>query len=229
MPTLIHAAPATLAAETLDRWTDIPSTIVADVAGGEGMLDPALRPVRSFAGRGTLVGRAVTACCTGTDFGAVLHAADLAGPGDVLVIDAGGRAGVAVIGEIVCGALRRKGARGVVVDGGIRDVGTLAQWTDFAAFARHTVAAGPASFEAGEVNCPVTVGAARIAPGDLIVGDDDGLVAVAPARTEALLIAARRKIELEASWERDLAAGKSMREVFGLPSGRPGDLIRTGS
>ena len=117
MPTLIHPAPPSTPPETLAQWAEIPATIVADVAKGEGLLEPALRPLRPFAGRSTLVGRAITARCVDRDFGAVLHATDMAGAGDVLVIDAGGRAEIAVIGEIVCGALRRKGVRGVIVDG----------------------------------------------------------------------------------------------------------------
>ena len=95
------------------------------------------------------------------------HAIALAGAGDVVVVDAGGRSDRAMIGELLSGAARLKGIAGVVVDGPVRDVGTLAGWTDFPVFSRGTTARGPASMGSGAVNRPIMLGWCAVAPGDL--------------------------------------------------------------
>ena len=116
--------------------------------------------------------------CEPPDFGAVLLAIDRIGAGEVLVIAAQGRAETAMIGEILSGQARRRGAVGVICDGAIRDVATLAQWADFSVFTRHVTPRGPWSAERGAVNAPVVFGGQTIGPGDLLIGDDDGLVAL---------------------------------------------------
>jgi regulator of RNase E activity RraA len=163
-----------------------------------------------------LFGRAVTAFCEAPDFGSVVRAMDIIGPGDVLVIAAAGHAESAMIGEILGGHIRRKGAVGIVCDGAIRDVGMLASWTDFSVFARSVTPRGPSSAERGEINRPVTIGGAIVSPGDLLIGDDDGLVALTPATIRARIADAEARLVLEAKWEDALKAGQTAEAVFGL-------------
>jgi regulator of RNase E activity RraA len=147
----------------------------------------------------------------------MLHVLDVVGPGDVLCVDAGGDADWAMIGEILSGHLRRKGVAGVILDGAVRDVGTLAGWDDFAVFARHVTPRGPTGAADGVVNAPITLGGARVDPGDLVMGDDDGLVCLPPATVTGGLAPVQAKAAKETAWEAGLSEGKSAVSVFGLP------------
>ena len=158
----------------------------------------------------------MTAQCEPPDFGAVLHALEHAGPGDVLVIAAAGNAQSAMIGEILSGHLRNRGCAGVVCDGAVRDVGTLAGWTDFSVFSRWVTPRGPTGAVRGKVNVPVTIGGRLVTPGDLVIGDDDGLVALSPATVRSRIRDAEAKLALEAEWIAGLAGGRSVVETFGL-------------
>ncbi len=217
MPVTIHAAPACgLSAEEVARWRAVPVAVAADLARGADQIDPAIRPLNPPGRQPRLIGRAVTAFCEPPDFGAVLHALERIGPGDVLVIAAGGRPETAMIGEIVGGHLRRRGGVGVVCDGAIRDVGVLAGWADLAVFARAITPRGPTSAERGAVNAAVVVGGRLVAPGDLVIGDDDGLVALAPDTVRTRIGDAEAKLAREAEWAASLAAGRPVRETFGI-------------
>ncbi len=221
MPVTIHAATARdLTPAEIDRWRAVPVAVAVDLGRAIGRIDPALRPLRPPGRQPRLFGRAVTAFCEPPDFGAVLHALDLVEPGDVLAIAAAGHAETAMIGEILGGHLRRRGGRGVVCDGAVRDVGTLAGWDDFSVFARWITPRGPSSAERGAVNLPVVIGGRLVSPGDLLIGDDDGLVALAPSTVRTRIADAEATLAREAGWEASLAAGRSVRETFGLPPAR---------
>ena len=167
----------------------------------------------------------MTAFCEPPDFGAVLHALEHAGPGNVLVIAAAGNAQTAMIGEILSGHLRNRGCAGVVCDGAVRDVATIAGWTDFSVFARWVTPRGPSEAARGAVNLPVTVGGRLVTPGDLVIGDDDGLVALSPATVRARLRDAEAKLALEAEWIASLAGGRSVAETFGLPPAKAASAV----
>ena len=217
MAVTVHAAPA-LDMALAAPWREIPVSIAVDLARDIGQIDPALRPLNPPGQQPRLFGRAVTALCEPPDFGAVLHALEEVGPGDVLVIAAGGVREFAMIGEILSGHLRARGGAGVVCDGAVRDVATLAGFPDFAVFARHVTPRGPVGGERGAVNVPVVIGGALVAPGDLILGDDDGLVALTAQDQRERIGAAQAKVAKEAEWIAALAAGRPVAEVFGLPA-----------
>ena len=200
-----------------ERWRDVPVAIAVDLNLDPGQIDPAIRPLMPPGQQPRLFGRAVTAQCAPPDFGAVLHALEIIQPGDVLVIAAGGDAHTAMIGEILSGHLRARRAVGLVVDGAVRDVATLAGWSDFPVFARHITPRGPVGLTEGAVNVPVTIGGVTINPGDLILGDDDGLIALSPASAREGFARAEAKLALEAEWIANLTSGVSVRETFGLP------------
>lgn len=199
---------------TIERWRDVPVAVAVDNCR-EGQIDPAIRPLRPAGLQPRLFARAVTALCVPPDFSAVRQAVDLTGPGEVLVIAAGGHAETAMIGDILAGHLRRRGAAGLVCDGAVRDAGTLARWDDFAVFTRAITPRGPVAGGKGAVNVAVVVGGCLVSPGDLIIGDDDGLLALTPALQRERIGAAEAKLALEAQWEASLAGGKSVRETYG--------------
>ena len=213
----VHSVPASdLTHPEVERWRNIPVAVAVDVGHARGQIDPAIRPLLPAGRQPRLFGRAVTALCEPPDFGAVLLAIDQIGQSEVLVIAAHGHAETAMIGEILSGQLRRRGAVGVVCDGAIRDVGRLSQWTDFSVFTRHVTPRGPWSAERGAVNAPAAFGGQTIGPGDLLIGDDDGLVALDAEFVRSRIADAEARLRLEAEWEESLAAGRSMVETFGL-------------
>jgi regulator of RNase E activity RraA len=197
----------------LARWRAIPVAVAVDLAP-ERQIDPAVRPLRQ--GQADLFGRAVTARCLPPDFGAVLAGVGRTGRGEVLVIDAGGAAGPAMIGEVLGGEIARRGAAGLVCDGAVRDTAGLARLPGLPVYARSVDPRGPASASGGEVGGPVTIGGCRVAPGDLVIGDGDGLVALPPRLLGALIEAAEARQALEAEWTARLPAGERIEEVFGL-------------
>ena len=217
MTVAVHSVPASdLTDDEVERWREIPVAVAVDMGRGKGQIDPAIRPLLSAGRQPRLFGRAVTVLCEPPDFGAVLVAIDRIEAGDVLVIAAQGRAETAMIGEILSGQARRRGAVGVICDGAIRDVATLAQWADFSVFTRHVTPRGPWSAERGAVNAPVVFGGQTIGPGVLLIGDDDGLVALDADSIRSRIADAEAKLRLEAEWQQSLTAGRSMAETFGL-------------
>jgi 4-hydroxy-4-methyl-2-oxoglutarate aldolase len=200
----------------VERWRDIPVAVAVDVGRAGGQIDPAIRPLAPGGGQPRLFGRAVTALCEPPDFGAVLAAIDRIGVGEVLVIAAHGHAETAMTGEILSGQARRRGAVGVICDGAVRDVGRLARWPDFSVFTRHVTPRGPWSAERGAVNAPAVVGGRIVRPGDLLIGDDDGLVALDPDSVRNLIGDAEARLRREAEWQESLAAGRSIAETLGL-------------
>ena len=218
MATLVHSlrGPA-LASVLLAQWANIPTTIAADLLHGRTLVDPVLRPVRGFGASDRLAGAAVTALCEPADYGAVHHAIAVAEPGQVILIEAGARVDVAMIGELLCGSARQKGIKGVAVNGAVRDTGTLARLTDFVVFTRGITARGPASMDRGVVNDTMVFAGVHVTPGDLVLGDDDGLVIIPRGRVEELLPVALSKLQSEQQWERALSQGRTTLEVFGVP------------
>lgn len=218
MTVTIHPAPAPLTDDALAPWRDVPVALAVDCAPGARQIDPAIRPLRPAGAQPRLFGRAVTVKVSPPDFGAMLHVLDHVGAGDVLCVDAGGDGQWAMIGEILSGQLRRRGVAGLILDGAVRDVATLAGWDDFAVFARHVTPRGPTGAAHGTINASITLGGARINPGDVILGDDDGLVCLPPATLRDGLGPVQAKADKETLWEAGLAEGRSAAEVFALPA-----------
>jgi 4-hydroxy-4-methyl-2-oxoglutarate aldolase len=207
-----------LSGKQIEAWRLVTSAIAADQLGGRAHVDAQIRPIRPLGGA-KLIGNAVTAWCEPADYGPVHHAIAVADAGDVIVIAAGGRCDAALIGELLSTAARKKGVAGVVVDGAIRDVATLAQWTDFLVYTRWITSRGPSTMERGTVDGPVVFGGVPVAPRDLVLGDDDGLVIVPNLLVDSKLEACMNRLSAEVGWEEALANGRSTLEVFKVPEG----------
>ena len=93
---------------------------------------------------------------------------------------------------------------------------TVAGLKNFSVFTRWITPRGPSAAAGTAVNVPVVVGGARVNPGDLILGDDDGLIALSPENVRTRLAAAQAKVKKEAEWIAALESGKSVKDVFGL-------------
>ena len=201
--------------DILARWRAIPVPVAVDLAP-DRQVDPAIRPTLPPGVQPPLFGRAVTARCTPPDFGSVLVAVGRIRAGEVLVIDAGGATRAAMIGDVLGGHLHRVGAAGIVCDGAVRDVAGLAAMTGLSVHARAINPKGPDSATGGEVGGPVTLGGCPVSPGDLVLGDSDGVVVLPPALAASLIDAAEAKVALEARWTARLAAGEPVEAIFNL-------------
>ncbi|MDE2378146.1 MAG: RraA family protein, partial [Bradyrhizobium sp.] len=102
----------------------------------------------------------------------------------------------ALVGEIMTNIALYRGAAGYVIDGAIRDAGALAA-SDFPVYARTAIHRGPYKSGPGEINVPVSVGGCVISPGDIVVGDEDGVVSFSPAGAADLLEAVRAQVARE--------------------------------
>jgi len=120
----------------------------------------------------------------------VHKALELARSGDVLLIDGGGYLGHALVGELILLYAKRKGLAGLVVDGAVRDVAAY-RTANFPCYARGHTHLGPYRDGPGEINVPVTIGGLVVNPGDVVVGDEDGVLAFPPNEAPALLALAQ--------------------------------------
>jgi 4-hydroxy-4-methyl-2-oxoglutarate aldolase len=202
-------------AALLARWRKIPVAVIVDLAP-ECQVDPAIRPLLPPGRQPALFGRALTALCEPPDFGAVLVALSRARAGDVLVIDAGGHAGNAMIGDVLGGELHRRGAAGIVCDGPIRDVHELSGMDGLSVYSRSVNPRGPVGASAGAVNGRVVIGGCAVSAGDLVIGDGDGLAVLSPSALMRLIEPAEAKMALEDVWRARLASGETPENIFGL-------------
>jgi RraA family protein len=155
---------------------------------------------------GKLAGPAFTVRVAPGDNLMVHKAIDIAEPGDVLVVDAGGVLEQAIIGEIMAAWAAKRGIAGFVIDGAIRDLETISAGT-FPVYARGVTHRGPYKNGPGEIGVPVSIGGMVVHPGDIVVGDRDGVVAVPQADAETVLAAARAQKQKEEATLRAIAAG----------------------
>ena len=158
-------------------------------------------------GPAPMAGTAVTLKSRGGDNLTLLRAFEFCRPGDVIVIDADGDLSNAVIGGILSFYAATIGTAGVVLDGAIRDLAEI-RARDFPVYARGVNPRGPYKDGPGEINVPVSVGGMVVNPGDIVVGDQDGLMAFAPAEAEALIAKARAHLEVEANTMRAMKEGR---------------------
>lgn len=192
-------------AEQLDaKFGTVDTTALCDVDKSIRVLDSAIR-LRSA--RARILGPAFTVRCTGDFFG-VLRAIESAAPGDVIVVDGGGSE-IAFAGELFArGALVRQ-LGGIVVDGGYRDIGYISG-CDLPVYSRFVTPMAGTTSELGDLQVPVTCGGVPVAPGELILADEEGVIVVEPDRVEALLDGAARIKEAEGRLAAKLATGATL-------------------
>lgn len=167
-------------------------------AGGAG--------IRPLHGEARLAGSALTVRTRPGDNLLVHKAIEMIEPGDVLVVDAGGETTQAILGEIMMQLAKQRGAVGFVVEGAVRDVDAFRE-AAFPVFARGITQRGPYKDGPGEINVPVTIGEMIVNPGDVLVGDADGLVAVPAAEAADVLEKAKAQEAREARMLAAIADG----------------------
>lgn len=163
--------------------------------------------LRPFYRGGTMAGTALTVRTTVGDNLFIHKALELVRPGDVVVVDGGGDCSRALVGEIMATIAATRGAAGLVVDGAVRDARALIA-SSFPCFARAAIHRGPFKNGPGEINVPVVVGGMIVTPGDIVVGDEDGVVAFSPAAAKELLQAVRAQEHREAEIMTSIREGR---------------------
>ena len=188
--------------ETVERFRDLPVANVSDVMARS----PGTSRLRAMHAGGWLGGPALTVKTRSGDNLMVHKAIDLAQAGDVIVVDAGGELTNAIIGELMSAQAEAKGIAGFVIDGAVRDSSTLRAGT-LPVFAAGVTHRGPYKDGPGEINATIAIDGMVVEPGDLVLGDDDGVRCVPYATTDAILAATVLKHEAEEHMMAEIRAG----------------------
>ncbi len=176
--------------QVIEEFGRLPTTCISDAMQGLHNFDPAVKPLKE---EYKICGRAITVKMPAGDNMMVLAAMKEAWPGDILVIDSGNYAYRAVAGDFVIGLAQTLGLGGVVAYGTIRDVQSI-KALNFPVFCTGTTVACSQKTGAGAINVPIACGHATVHPGDIIIGDADGVVTVPQGEAAAVLAAARKKL-----------------------------------
>jgi len=163
-----------------------------------------------------LWGPAVTVRCAPGQNLAIHEALSLAGAGDVIIVDAGGGYEYGYWGEILTVAAQARSLDGLVIDGGVRDGDRIIE-RGFPVFARRRCIRGTGkAHSSGTINRPIRIGEVDIEPGDLVVGDGDGVVIVPSSQVDTIVAAGRTREDDEARIMQRLQSGESTVEVYGF-------------
>ena len=196
-----------VAPEIVKKAAEYQPAILADVAGRRGALHGRIKALRP---RMKLAGPAFTVEVRPGD-NLMIHAAlALAKPGDVLVVDGKGDQTSALMGTIMMTAARKLGLAGVVLDGAVRDSLEIDEM-DYPVFSVGTNPNGPTKFVPGRLNHPISIGGVSVNPGDLLVGDADGVTVIERHKAASLLPLAAEKVAAETQRIADIKSRKSLR------------------
>lgn len=198
--------------ELIGKFRKIPTSIISDCLnryyGMNGEIRPIFKGIR-------LCGPAVTIqSMAGNNIMSHL-ALTFAERGDVLVIDARGYLGNAVWGGVQTAYASKRGIAGLVVDGAIRDVEDMRR-IRFPVFCKGITPAGPHKGWADSINVPIQCGGIPVHPGDIIVGDDDGVAVVPIEHVREVYAEALKRMKQEKQWLKEIGRGKSSLDAVGL-------------
>lgn len=178
--------------ELLSQFDTIPIPNLDDAMNRTAAATSTIRPLNGA----RLMGTAYTVRVPAGDNLLFYYAIDNAHPGDVIVVDGGGLEERALCGEIMASYAQKRGLAGFVIYGAVRDAEALSGM-DFPVYAKAVCPNGPYKNGPGEINVPVNLGGRIILPGDILVGDSDGLVSIHPADAENVLRKARSIMDKE--------------------------------
>ncbi|SAK61214.1 diguanylate cyclase [Caballeronia temeraria] len=179
--------------ELVEAAARFQAAILADVAGRRGTLNGRVKPLAPTM---KVAGPAVTVEVRPGDNLAIHAALAVAKPGDVIVVDGKGDVSCALIGEIMATQAHATGIAGFVIDAAVRDSHELAQG-EFPVFSAGLNPCGPTKSVAGRVNIPISAAGASVNPGDLIVGDADGVVVIPKDDVARIVELAQKKLDAE--------------------------------
>jgi len=186
-----------------DNNTDVPH---------QGTMDSGIKPIDP---KSRMLGRAVTVQCYPGDNLALHQGIYAAEPGDVLILDCHGYTEAGHFGDIMALACQVRGIAGVVIDGSCRDSEDIKE-LGLPVFVRGFNPSGTVKASLGKVNVPVTCGGVRVNPGDMVLGDCDGVVVVPREKEDQVFEKAQAKFAKEEKLVEELKAGKTTLEIYGF-------------
>ncbi|HEY1627271.1 MAG TPA: RraA family protein [Streptosporangiaceae bacterium] len=195
--------------ELIDQYRGIPTAFVSDAMGKS----TGGYRLRSFGSNEVMCGPAVTVRVRPGDNLMVHKSFDLAQPGDVIVVDAGGEIAQAIIGGNMRVTMMRRGFAGIVIDGAIRDILEFADGA-FPTYALANAHRGPSKDGPGEINVPISCAGMVVHPGDLVIGDPDGVVTVPKESLLDLLPRVQEVVKREARLRAQIESGTTDPDRF---------------
>ena len=199
---MINSMPETVSEDWLEKFKTVPSSILSDCIGRNiGALG-----VKPYHGFDHMCGTAVTVRVRPGDNLMVLKALQMVRPGDVLVVDGGGDVSRALVGGIIRAMAIKSNLAGIVVNGALRD---REEWAEggLPVYALECIHRGPSTDSSGEINVPISCAGLVVNPGDLVVGDADGVVAVPPVGLEGLYQRCQALLDKENDTMQKIAKG----------------------
>ncbi|MEZ5652825.1 MAG: RraA family protein [Burkholderiaceae bacterium] len=193
--------------ELVEAFARLPVANVSDSMSRMTAAGSRLRPMHASGG---MAGVALTVKARPGDNLMLHKAIDMSQPGDVIVVDGGGDLTNSLMGELMLAYAVKRGVVGFVIDGAIRDRDAFLS-TNLPTFAAGVTHRGPYKDGPGEINVPIALDGMIIEPGDIVIGDADGVLAVPLADAEEILAKTQAKQDAEARQMQEIANGTNDR------------------
>lgn len=198
--------------ELVDLLGAMGAATVHEAIGRRGFLGPGIRPIQ----QGTRLGGTAVTVLSHPGDNLMLHAAvEVCGEGDVLVVTTTSPSSHGMFGELIATSLQQRGVRGLVMDAGVRDTEELRD-IGFAVWTRHISCQGTVKSTPGSVNVPISIDGVIIRPGDVVCGDDDGVVVVGADEVEWAIEKSQERLDNESATRARLTAGELGLDMYGL-------------
>lgn len=201
-----------LSPDLIERLKKLGSATIHEAQGQAGALSPAIKPIHHSM---SVVGRALTVDARPGDNLVIHYALSKVAKGDVVVVDAKGFSEAGAWGDILALAAQKAGVSGLVIDGAVRDAEAMISM-GFPVFSKGLSIQGTNKNQPGTVNVSIVCGGVHIAPGDVIVGDCDGVVAIPFSKLDEVLAASEKRAQTEEHYRNELNQGKTTIELLNL-------------
>jgi regulator of RNase E activity RraA len=196
----------------IEDFGKISTTIISDAMNRTNVMKASIKPLIENV---RIAGNAITVKCIVGDNIMTHMAIYLAMAGDIIVIDGKGYADKSIWGGIQTEVSKDRGIEGIVIDGSIRDIQDVKK-LQYPVFCSGVTSAGPHKGWGDSINVPIQCGGVPVHPGDIIVGDDDGVVVVPLKDANEVLEKAKEIMKLEEGWMKKIEDGKTTLEATGL-------------